>query len=193
MTPAGAVAGSRPSAEAPRDPLDPCRPNAPRNRRTTHKFPLSAVFHITLDWLRDPELRRRATAILNKGELRNDLARAVCLNRLGEIRDRTFEAQRHRASGLNLVTAAIILWNTVYLNRAISALRDQGRPLEDAGLQHISPVCWNHINRIGNYSWRQNKRVEERGLRPLRMPRGLNVLYFPFRQATSSRTTWVAA
>jgi TnpA family transposase len=39
----------------------------------------------------------------------------VFLNRKGEIRDRTFEHQRHRASGLNLVTAAIVLWNTVYL------------------------------------------------------------------------------
>ena len=63
----------------------------------------------SLDWLLDPELRRRVTAILSKGELPNTLARAVCLNRLGEVRDRTFEAQRHRASGLNLVTAAIIL------------------------------------------------------------------------------------
>ena len=36
-------------------------------------------------------------------------------NRLGEIRDRSFEQQRYRASGLNLVTAAIVLWNTVYL------------------------------------------------------------------------------
>jgi hypothetical protein len=123
----------------------------------------------------DPELRRRVTAILNKGELRNTLARAVCLNRLGEVRDRTFEAQRHRASGLNLVTAAIILWNTVYLERAITALRERGRPFEDTWLQHIAPVHWNHINLTGDYSWRQNKRVEKGGLRPLRN-RGLNVL-----------------
>ena len=124
-----------------------------------------------LDWLQDPALRRRVTAILNKGELRNTLARAVCLNRLGEIRDRTFEAQRHRASGLNLVTAAIILWNTVYLDKAVQALRDQGRTFDDAWLQHIAPVHWNHINLTGDYSWRQNRRVEKGALRPLRMPR----------------------
>jgi hypothetical protein len=35
--------------------------------------------------------------------------------RLGEIRDRSYENQRHRSSGLNLLVAAIILWNTVYL------------------------------------------------------------------------------
>ena len=59
-----------------------------------------------LDWLDDPDLRRRTSANLNKGEARNALARAVFFNRLGELRDRTFENQRHRASGLNLVASA---------------------------------------------------------------------------------------
>ncbi len=54
---------------------------------------------------------------LNKGEARNSLAGGVFFNRLGEIRDRSFEQQRYRASGLNLVTAAIVLWNTVYRTR----------------------------------------------------------------------------
>jgi Tn3 transposase DDE domain len=77
----------------------------------------------TLDWLLDKDLHQRVTAGLNKGELKDSLAKAVCFNRLGELRDRSFEAQRHRASGLNLVVGAIILWNTVYLERAIGALR----------------------------------------------------------------------
>ena len=56
----------------------------------------------TLDWLDDPGLRRQATAELNKGESRNALARAVCFHRLGRIRDRSYEGQQHRASGLTL-------------------------------------------------------------------------------------------
>jgi TnpA family transposase len=44
---------------------------------------------------------------------------------LGELRDRTYENQQHRASGLNLVVAAIALWNTVYLERVISALQER--------------------------------------------------------------------
>ena len=44
---------------------------------------------------------------MKKGEARSSLARAVFFNRLGEIRDRNFEQQRYRASGLNLVTAVI--------------------------------------------------------------------------------------
>ena len=79
-----------------------------------------------LDWISDPALRRRTSAGLNKGEARNALARAVFFHRLGEIRDRTFENQRYRASGLNLAVAAIILWNTVYLGRAVDELRSRG-------------------------------------------------------------------
>jgi TnpA family transposase len=80
-----------------------------------------------LDWLQNVELRRRVHAGLNKGEARNALARAVFIHRLGEIRDRSFEQQRYRASGLNLVTAAIVLWNTVYLERATHVLRESGK------------------------------------------------------------------
>jgi TnpA family transposase len=47
-----------------------------------------------LDWMQHVELRRRVQIGLNKGEATNSLARAVFLNRLGEIRDRSFENQR---------------------------------------------------------------------------------------------------
>jgi TnpA family transposase len=63
----------------------------------------------TLDRIEDPELRRETGQELNKGESRNSLARAVFIHRLGEIRDRTYENQQHRASGLNLLVTAIIL------------------------------------------------------------------------------------
>ena len=75
-----------------------------------------------LQYISSVELRRRIHVGLNKGEARNALARAVFFNRLGELRDRTHENQRHRASGLNLVVAAIVLWNTVYLERAVAAI-----------------------------------------------------------------------
>lgn len=107
---------------------------------------------------------------LNKGEARNALARAVFFNRLGEIRDRSFEQQRYRASGLNLVTAAIVLWNTVYLERATQALRDTGKPIDDAMLQYLSPLGWEHINLTGDYVWRQTRKPGDGRFRPLRAP-----------------------
>jgi Tn3 transposase DDE domain len=52
------------------------------------------------------------------------------------LHDRNFEARHHRASGLNLVVATIILWNIVYL--AIGALRQQGRQIADGLTQSRS-------------------------------------------------------
>ncbi|MHB8455980.1 MAG: Tn3 family transposase [Acidiferrobacterales bacterium] len=123
-----------------------------------------------LDWMQNVELRRRVQIGLNKGEAKNALARAVFLNRLGEIRDRSFESQRYRASGLNLVVSAIVLWNTVYLERAVQALQDSGRVVDDKLLPHLSPLGWEHINLTGDYIWRQSRQIEQGKLRPLRMP-----------------------
>lgn len=122
----------------------------------------------TLDWLQNVELRRRVQVGLNKGEAKNALARAVFFNRLGELRDRSFENQRYRPSGLNLVVAAIVLWNTVYLERAIQALRARGQLIDDNLLQHLSPLGWEHINLTGDYTWQQNMQVERGKFRPLR-------------------------
>ncbi|KPX45367.1 Transposase [Pseudomonas syringae pv. helianthi] len=105
---------------------------------------------------------------LNKGEARNALARAVFFNRLGEIRDRSFEQQRYRASGLNLVTAAIVLWNTVYLERAAQGLTYAGKPVNTDLYQYLSPLGWEHINLTGDYVWRQSRKLEDGKFRPLR-------------------------
>lgn len=89
-------------------------------------------------------MRRREHAGLNKGEARNALAKAGFIHRRGEIRERTFEQQRYRASGLNLVTAAIVLWNTVYLERATLVLSESGQLPDDRILQFMLPLGGAH-------------------------------------------------
>jgi len=125
----------------------------------------------TLDWINDPELRRTTGQELNKGESRNSLARAVFIHRLGEIRDRTYENQQHRVSGLNLLVTAIILWNTRYLERAVAALR-QVEDVPDHLLTHLSPLGWEHVNLTGDYVWAIAEQMTENpdGFRPLRLP-----------------------
>ena len=122
----------------------------------------------TLQWLQDPELRRRSHVGLNKGEQQNALRRAVFFNRLGEIRDRSYENQRHRASGLNLLVAAIILWNTTYLQRAVDHLRKQGHHPAPGDLAHLSPLGWEHINLTGDYHWDTSSTLGPDEFRPLR-------------------------
>ena len=114
-------------------------------------------------------MRRRSNAGLNKGEAHHALKRAVFFHRLGEIRDRTFENQRYRASGLNLAVAAIILWNTVYLGRAVGELRSRGEIIPDELLAHIAPLGWEHIAFNGDYVWPAEPLAN--AFRPLRNPR----------------------
>lgn len=103
------------------------------------------------DWLLDTKLRRRSHAILNKGESRHALARAVFLHQLGELRNRIAETMAYRASGLNLVINAIILWNTVYLSRAVDYVRGQGIVIPDELLSQVAPLPWVHIALTGDY------------------------------------------
>jgi len=123
----------------------------------------------TLDWISDPALRRRANAGLNKGEAHHALKRAVFFHRLGEIRDRTFENQSYRASGLNLAVAAIILWNTVYLGRAVDELRSRSETIPDELVAHVAPLGWEHIAFNGDYVWPAQPLGT--AFRPLRNPR----------------------
>ena len=123
-----------------------------------------------IEWYSDPNLRSRSRAGLNKGEAGNKLTRAVFFHERGEIRDGSFESQAFRASALNLVVSAIILWNTVYLSRVVDHLRAKGNDLPEDLLRHASPQIWGHINLIGTYDWSGKARPPSGEFRRLRIP-----------------------
>ena len=106
-----------------------------------------------LDWLESPNLRQRCQAGLNKSEQRHALAQVICTFKQGRIADRGQEAQQFRASGLNLVIAAIVYWNSTYLADAVQHLRNQGKPVPDVLLTHTSPLTWVHIGFSGDFLW----------------------------------------
>ncbi len=126
-----------------------------------------------IEWYSSLSLRRRCQAGLNKGEAAHKLKRAVFFHERGEIRDRSFEGQAFRASGLNLVVSAIVHWNTVYLSRAVAHLRRNGRIAPDHLLKHVSPLSWEHINLTGIYSWDEENQIPG-GFRELRLPSRLH-------------------
>lgn len=59
---------------------------------------------------------------------------------------------------MSLNGAAIVLWNTVYLERATQALKAYGQPVNDDLLQHLSPLGWEHIL-TGDYQWRSRIKI----------------------------------
>lgn len=123
----------------------------------------------TLRWFNDAGLRRLVTAELNKGEARNSLARAVAFHRLGRFRDRGHENQQTRAAALNLVTAAIILFNCRYLGRALGEMRARGMEVDETLISQLSPLGWDHINLTGDYVWSDNLKLGADGFMPLRV------------------------
>jgi hypothetical protein len=65
---------------------------------------------------------------------------------LSRVSRPTFENQSYRASGLNLAIAAIVYWNTVYMERAVAHLKSTGVAAPDHLLAHTSPLGWSHIS-----------------------------------------------
>ena len=63
--------------------------------------------------------------------------------------------------------AAIVLWNTVYLEKAVQALKEHGVAVDDSLLAHLSPLGWEHINLTGDYVWKASK-LQPGKFRPLR-------------------------
>jgi hypothetical protein len=60
--------------------------------------------------------------------------------------------QQRLPSGLNLVTAAIGLWNTVYMEQATQALRDASNGIDD---QLLHPVM--HMPSTGRHRKRKSR------------------------------------
>ncbi|KRB84988.1 hypothetical protein ASE00_21780 [Sphingomonas sp. Root710] len=95
----------------------------------------------------------------------------------GRLRDRTFENQALKASGLNLVTAAIVYWNTLYIGRAVEHLRAHREMVPDGLLKHVAPLGWRHISLTGDYLWQDVAgSVDADGYRPLNVAESRNGL-----------------
>lgn len=86
------------------------------------------------------------------------------------IRRRTLEEQTNQAQCLNLVTNAVVFWNTVYMGRAIDELRAEGHAVSDDDVAHLSPARFEHINPYGRYHFDPALAQARRPLRSLRRP-----------------------
>jgi TnpA family transposase len=122
-----------------------------------------------LDYISNEALRRRIQKGLNKGEATNALARAIFFGKRGELHEKALKDQLQRASALNIIINAISVWNTVYLEKAINYLKEKNVLREDL-LSYISPLDWEHINFLGEYTFNMKYIATPGKLRPLNEP-----------------------
>jgi hypothetical protein len=73
------------------------------------------------------------------------------------------------------LVAAIILWNTKYLEVAYTEHRRQGGTINEDLLRHVAPLGWEHIGLTGDYVWSTADQPPAGTLRPLRQRQSLLV------------------
>ena len=123
-----------------------------------------------LTYLDDESYRRRILVQLNRGEGRHAVARKICHGQRGEIRKRYRQGQEDQLSALGLVTNAVILWNTLYIEAALEQLRAEGYEIRPEDVARLSPLQTHHLNVLGRYSFFLAEAVAKGGMRPLRNP-----------------------
>jgi TnpA family transposase len=136
---------------------------------------LIRTLHI-LRWYDDEGDRRRINRQLNKGEAIHSLRSAISVANKGELRRKQEEALTNQAGCLNLVTNAVILWNTVYTAAVVEQLKKEGYPIQDNDLAQIWPTRHAHINFYGHYHFNIEEAKQRQGLRGLRQPDELSSL-----------------
>ena len=130
---------------------------------------LARTLHI-IQWYAYPEERRRFLRQLNKGEALHDLRAFLMVANKGQLRQSRGEALTHQALCLNLVTNAVIVWNTVYMAAVVEQLKQEGYPVHDSDLAHVWPTRYAHVNVYGKYHFNIEEARGRHGLRPLRQP-----------------------
>jgi TnpA family transposase len=112
----------------------------------------------TLDFMSNPDIRRRTRRGLLKGEQVHSLARDIRYGHRGKLSNRDWLSQKHACSCLTLVIACIIYWQAKEIHRVIQTHAAPGHINLDL-LSNISPVSWGNIILYGDYILNRNKVV----------------------------------
>lgn len=88
----------------------------------------------------------------------------------GELRQHYREGQEDQLGTLGLMLNMIVLWNTSYMEAALTQLRADGFEVRDEDVARLSPLLHEHINMLGRYSFSVPDAVAKGELRPLRNP-----------------------
>ena len=119
-------------------------------RALQHVGRAAKTLHL-LDYCNDQPFRRRILTQLNRGESRHALARDVCHGYRGELRQRYRQGQEEQLGALGLIVNAIVLYNTIYTQRALDHLAATGLQIDDVDVERLSPLGSDHLTLTGRY------------------------------------------
>jgi TnpA family transposase len=111
---------------------------------------LAKTVHI-LRYIHEEPLRRVIQLQLNRGEFRHALAKWLFFANQGAFRTGDYEEIMNKASCLSLLSNAVLVWNTVHIDRIVAQLRAAGNIIPDEDLARVSPLLRKHITPNGSY------------------------------------------
>jgi TnpA family transposase len=120
------------------------------------------TLHI-LQVLHDESYRRMIASQQNLHESRHGLARRIRHGQHGQLRERYRQGMEDQLGALGLVLNCVVLWNTIYMDKARAERQAAGRPIPDEILAGLSPLIFEHLNFSGRYPF--NRPVVDRPLR----------------------------
>ncbi len=104
-----------------------------------------------LRYISEPELRRKVQKQLNRGESRHELAKWLFFANRGVFRTGDLEEIMNKASCLSLLSNAVLVWNTIEMEKIIAKLRASGHVIDDADIALFSPLAHRHVVPNGTY------------------------------------------
>ena len=125
--------------------------------KTTH--------HLSL--MDDKDHRRRLLTQLNMGESEHALKRAVFYWKRGQLYQTTREGQEDQLYALEVVANTIIIWNTIYMQKAIESMEKAGYVIDEKDKARLKPFRHENINIVGSYSFEDSEEVLNGKLRDL--------------------------
>jgi hypothetical protein len=113
-----------------------------------------------LQFLHDEPYRRMIGAQLNVSESRHALARKICFGNRGELRQRYRQGLEDQLGALGLVLNAVVWWNSLYIDAAVTRLHSEGFPAIEEMCARLSPLGFDHINFLGSHTFSTDPTVE---------------------------------
>jgi TnpA family transposase len=123
-----------------------------------------------LDYCNDPIYRRAILGQINRGEGRHELARRVCHGNKGELPQPYQRGQEEQIGALGLVVNCIVLYNTIYTQRALDQLTAAGYEIQREDIRRLSPLGHEHITLTGRYHIALTETIRRGEYRPLKTP-----------------------
>ena len=119
-----------------------------------------------LEYFSNGDLRKEVQQMLNKGESINSVARLMFFGKNGRLNESSIESQLEKASCLNIMLSSLIVWNSRYLEKIYSIVKNEEWFSENE-FKRVSPLGTQHVNFLGKYIFEQIKIETKAGLREI--------------------------